>query len=31
MLRETIISLIFAIVGIYKTVEDVLFEIGLRY
>ena len=31
MLRGTIISLIFAIVGIYKTVEDVLFEIGLRY
>ncbi len=31
MLRETIISLLCAIVGIYKTVEDILFEIGLRY
>ena len=31
MLRETIISLACAIMGIYKTVEDILFEIGLRY
>ena len=31
MMRETIISLVCAIVGIYKTVEDILFEIGLRY
>ena len=31
MLRETIISLVCAIVGIYKTVEDILYEIGLRY
>ena len=31
MIRETIISLVCAIVGIYKVVEDILFEIGLRY
>ena len=31
MIREIIISLVSAIVGIYKTVEDVLYEIGLRY
>jgi len=31
MMRGTIISLVCAIVGIYKTVEDILFEIGLRY
>ena len=31
MLRSTIISLLSAIVGIYKTVEDILYEIGLRY
>lgn len=31
MMRETIISLICAIIGIYKTVEDILYEIGLRY
>ncbi len=31
VLRNTIISLVCAIVGIYKTVEDILYEIGLRY
>lgn len=31
VMRETIISLVCAIVGIYKTIEDVLYEIGLRY
>ncbi len=31
MIREVIISLISAIVGIYKTVEDIEYEIGLRY
>ena len=31
MLRETIISLVFAGFGIYKTVLDILHEIGLRY
>ena len=31
IMRETIISLVCAIAGIYKTVEDILYEIGLRY
>ncbi len=31
MAREIIISLVCAIVGIYKEVEDILYEIGLRY
>ena len=31
MIKEIIISLICAIVGIYKKIEDILFEIGLRY
>ena len=31
MMREMIISLVCAVVGIYKVVEDILFEIGLRY
>ena len=31
MLRETIISLVFAGFGIYKKATDILYEIGLRY
>ena len=31
MIREIIISLVSAIVGIYKVYEDILYEIGLRY
>lgn len=30
-LREIILSLVGAIIGIYKTYEDILYEIGLRY
>ncbi len=31
LIREIIISLLSAIVGIYRVVEEILYEIGLRY